>query len=256
MPETSSPFALNSKIALITGASSGLGRATAEVLAECGAHVIVNHCKQPEAAAVTAESIARNGGSASVVEADISSESAVNELFGQIQREYERLDILVNNAGITKAQDIFTTSLQDWESILAVNLTGCFLCSRGAMELMRRQKSGRIVNLSSVVAHQGSLYGPVHYAASKSGILGITKSLARTGAPLGINVNAVAPGIIETELLFRTHGEEGVDKLAAATPLGLGKPRDVGLAVAFLSCEASRYITGTTLDVNGGLYFR
>ena len=124
------------------------------------------------------------------------------------------------------------------------------------MELMREQRSGRIVNISSVVAHRGALFGHVHYAATKSGILGFTKTLARTGAPLGINVNAVAPGIIETELLRRTHGDEGVADLAQTIPLGLGRPSDVSNAVAFLCAEASRYITGATLDVNGGAYFR
>ena len=110
--------------------------------------------------------------------------------------------------------------------------------------------------MSSVVGHQGALFGHVHYAATKSGILGFTKTLARTGAPLGITVNAVAPGIINTELLFATHGEAGVKKLADGIPLGLGEPRDIGLSVAFLAGEGGRYITGTCIDVNGGMYMR
>ena len=124
------------------------------------------------------------------------------------------------------------------------------------MEIMKEQKSGRIVNISSVVAHQGALFGDLHYAATKSGILGITKTLARTAAPLGITVNAIAPGCIETELLVESLGQEKVDELAAGIPLGIGSPRDIGLAVAYLCGGGGRYITGATIDVNGGFYMR
>ena len=244
---------LTGKIALVTGAAQGLGRATAETLAGCGAQVIVNHLNQPDVAEMLANNL---GNGAWAAQADVSSEAEVERLFETIRQRCGRLDILVNNAGTARSQDIFETSLEDWTQVLNTNLTSCFLCSRRAMELMREQRSGRIVNISSVVAHRGALFGHVHYAATKSGILGFTKTLARTGAPLGINVNAVAPGIIETELLRRTHGDEGVADLAQTIPLGLGRPSDVSNAVAFLCAEASRYITGATLDVNGGAYFR
>lgn len=256
MPKALTSFALNGKIALITGAATGLGRATAEVLAECGAHVIVNHFHQADLAGEVVAGLEQRGFRAQAMDADVSSEESVDQLFEGIRREYGRLDILVNNAGIARAGDIFATSLKEWEEVLLVNLTGCFLCCRRAMEIMKEQTCGRIVNISSVVAHRGSLFGPVHYAASKSGILGMTKSLARTGAPLGINVNAVAPGVIRTELLYKTNGKEAVDRLESEIPLGLGTPRDIGLAVAFLAGPAARYITGATLDVNGGTYFR
>lgn len=121
---------------------------------------------------------------------------------------------------------------------------------------MAQQHFGRIINISSVVGERGALFGHVHYAATKSGMLGMTKTLARTGAPLGITVNAVAPGIIETELLFKTHGAEGVEKLSASIPLGLGKPRSIGLAVSYLAGEGGNYITGSVLDVNGGMNMR
>lgn len=253
----SSPFDLTGKIALVTGAAQGLGFATAEALTACGAQVIVNHLNQPALAEELARSLEqKTGARAWAMQADVSSEEDVDRLFASIRQHCGWIDILVNNAGTTSAQDIFSTSLDDWHRILDTNLTSCFLCSRRAMELMRERRHGRIVNISSVVAHRGALYGHVHYAATKSGILGLTRTLARTGAPLGINVNAVAPGIIETELLQRTHGNEGVDRMAADIPLGLGRPSDVGHAVAFLCTEASRYITGATLDVNGGAYFR
>jgi len=256
MASNLSHFALDGKISLVTGAATGLGRATAEVLAECGAHVIINHHRQAAVAGEVVASLRQRGCAASAREADVSSEEAVNKLFDDIRGEHGRLDVLVNNAGLARQQDIFSTSLKDWEEVLSVNLTGCFLCSRRAMEMMKEQAGGRIINISSVAAHRGSLYGPVHYAASKSGILGVTKSLARTGAPFGINVNAVAPGLIRTDLLYKTNGEEAIARLESVIPLGLGSPRDVGLAVAFLAGDAARYITGATLDVNGGTYFR
>jgi NAD(P)-dependent dehydrogenase (short-subunit alcohol dehydrogenase family) len=124
------------------------------------------------------------------------------------------------------------------------------------MELMKEQGSGRIINISSIVGERGALYGHVHYASTKSGMFGFTKTLARTAAPLGITVNCIAPGIIETELLFETHGASEVAKLADGVPLGLGKVRDIGLAAAYLAGEGGRYITGSTIDVNGGMYLR
>ena len=140
----------------------------------------------------------------------------------------------------------------EFHAVMDTNLTSAFLCSREAVKLM--PGPGRIVNISSVTGERGALYGHVHYAATKSGLLGFTKTLARTLAPRGITVNAVAPGIIETELLQRTHGAEEVAKLAAQVPLGLGTPRDVALAVAFLCGPGGRYMTGATLDVNGGMH--
>jgi NAD(P)-dependent dehydrogenase (short-subunit alcohol dehydrogenase family) len=244
------------QIALVTGASRGLGHGIALVLAEQGADVIVNYRSARREAEEVVKEIRALGRRALVVRADVSREADVRRLFARIKREFGRLDILVNNAGTTQAQDIFETSSADWERIIRTNLTSCFLCSKAAMELMRRQKSGRIVNISSIVGQRGALFGHVHYAATKAGMLGMTKTLARTGAPLGINVNCVAPGIIATELLEQTHGRKGVAELAKQVPLGLGTPRDIGLAVAFLCGEGGRYITGATIDVNGGMNFR
>lgn len=243
-------------MALVTGASRGLGRGIALVLAEQGADVVVNFVHARDEAAQVAAQIQQLGRRALAVQADVSQAAEVERLFAAVRGEFGRLDILVNNAGTSQARDIFETSLEDWRRILDTNLTSCFLCSKAAMEMMAAQKSGRIVNISSVVGEQGALFGHVHYASSKSGMLGFTKTLARTGAPLGITVNAVAPGIIDTELLQQTHGSEKTAALAQQVPLGLGTVRDVGLAVAFLCGEGGRYITGSTLDVNGGLYLR
>lgn len=249
-------FELTGKVALVTGSSRGLGSGIALVLGEYGADVVVNyHSAQPRAEEVV-EQIKKFGRRASMVQADVSKADDVQRLFDEVQNQFGRLDILVNNAGSTRAQDIFETEESDWDHILETNLKSCFLCSKRAMTLMKAQGGGRIINISSVVGHRGALYGHVHYAATKSGMFGITKTLARTGAPLGINVNTVAPGCIDTELLHQTHGDETVQELADSIPLGLGTCRDVGLAVAFLCGEGGRYITGSTIDVNGGMYYR
>lgn len=248
---------LQNKTALVTGASRGLGKGIALALAANGAEVIINYPPFEEYPAEAVREIEALGGKAFALEADVSSYESVHLLYEQIREKAGRLDILVNNAGTSQAKDIFETGPEDWKHILDVNLSSGFYCSKKAMEMMREQGwGGRILFVSSMVAHQGALYGHVHYAASKSGQLGMMKTLARTGAPLGITVNAVAPGVIQTELLTRTHGEEGVSALAGAIPLGLGQPADVGNAVAFLCSENARYITGATLDVNGGMYLR
>jgi len=247
---------LSGKIALVTGASRGLGRGVALVLAERGADVVVNYLNDENEAKQVVREIEKFGVKSLCVKADVSRKDGVSVLFAAIMQKFGRLDILVNNAGTARAQDIFETTEEDWDFIINTNLKSVFLCSKEAMRIMREQRSGRIISMSSIVAHRGALFGHVHYASTKGGILGFTKTLARTGAPLGITVNAVAPGIIETELLFKTHGEEGVKELAAGVPLGLGLPRDIGLAVAYLAGEGGRYITGATIDVNGGMYLR
>lgn len=251
------PLPLEGKIALVTGAARGIGKGIALVLAEQGADVILNDKLPNLEGEVVAGKIAEMGRRVRMIEADVSVEAEVTTMFRTIREEFGRLDILVNNAGTSKTQTIFESSFEDWQYVINTNLASCFLCSKCAMELMAEQRYGRIVNISSMVGEQGALFGHVHYAATKSGMIGMTKTLARTGAPLGITVNAIAPGIIETELLFKVHGAEGVAKLSASVPMGvLGKPRHVGLAVAYLCGEGGSYITGSTLDINGGMYMR
>lgn len=246
---------LTGQIALVTGAGRGLGRGIALVLAEQGAHVAVNDLDAASAARTVAD-IEALGRRSVALPGNVRRADEVARVFAEFDRQFEKLDILVNNAGTAQARDIFEIDEDDWEFILDTNLGSCYRVSKAAMERMREHRGGRIVNISSVSGEQGALFGHVHYSASKAGMLGFTKSLARTGAPLGITVNAVAPGIIDTELLRKTHGDEEVATLAGRVPLGLGRVRDVGLAVAFLCGEGGRYITGATLDVNGGLYMR
>ena len=238
---------LKGKIALVTGASRGLGRGVATVLAEKGATVVVNFRSGAEAAAETVAAIEKAGGTAVAMQADVSESGEVGKLFDRIAETFGRLDILVNNAGTSRAQDIFEMSEADWDFILKTNLKSVFLCSKRAMEMMREQNFGRIISMTSMVAYRGAVFGHCHYAATKGAILSFTRTIARTGAPYHITANAIAPGIIETELLFQTHGEEGVAKLAATVPLGLGKPRDVGLAAAFLAGEGGGDITGACI---------
>jgi 3-oxoacyl-[acyl-carrier protein] reductase len=247
---------LTGKTALITGSLRGIGKGIALALAEKGADIVLNDLAESDGLEETMARIKRFNRKVFFKAADVSVQKDVEALFSFVKDSTGQLDILVNNAGTSQAKDIFDISLEDWEHILGTNLTSCFLCAKYAMEMMRKQRDGRIINISSVVGQQGALYGHAHYSASKSAILGLTKTLARTGAPLGIRVNCIAPGIIETDLLNQTHGIEGVAKIAGEVPLGIGQPRDVGLAVAFLAGEGGNYITGATIDINGGLYFR
>lgn len=247
---------LNGMTALVTGSGKGLGRAIALVLAEQGADVIINDINESNDIEDTLAQIRQLNRKAWFVKADVTKEAEVKSLFLFIEKEIGKLDVLINNAGTDRSNDIFSISLEEWNYIMTTNLTSCFLCSKYAMQLMKNKNFGRIVNISSVAGQNGTLKGHVHYSSSKSAMYGFTKTLARTGAPIGINVNTVAPGLIESELSRITHGADGLERLRQSIPLGLGTPRDVGLSVAFLCGEGARYITGITLDVNGGLYFR
>lgn len=248
---------LAGRVALVTGAAGGIGSAVARALAREGAHVVVNHLDTPEAAQAVAAEIRALGCEALVAAADVGDEAMVEAMFRALDERFGRIDILVNNAGIARPEDIFETSLESWNAVLRANLTGPFLCARAAMLRMRAQGEGRIVQIGSVVGHQGALKGHVHYGTSKAGLHGFTKTLARTGAALGITVNAVAPGIVATEMLERTHGEAGIAALRKLVPLDdLATPDDVAAAVVFLCGEGGRHITGAILDVNGGMLMR
>ena len=180
----------------------------------------------------------------------------VDKLFDSTMSKFGRVDILVNNAGTDSTESIFDLDIEKWEEIMKINLTSNFLCAKKAMEIMRKQKYGRIIQVSSVVAEQGSLYDQVHYAASKAGQLGITKTLARTGAPYGITVNAITPGVIKTDLVLESLGIEGrLDAVLKKIPMGkLGELEDMGTTAVFLASDEAKYITGVTIQLNGGLY--
>jgi 3-oxoacyl-[acyl-carrier protein] reductase len=244
-------FRLDGKTALVTGAGRGIGAAIARAFAGAGARVAVN-----DRDAASAETLAASLPGALALPGDVGDEGTVAAMFDTLAQRCGRLDVLVNNAGTTRDETIFETTLASWNEVLRVNLTSAFLCSKRAMEMMRAQRSGRIILLGSVTGHQGALFGHLHYAVSKAGIHGFAKTLARTGAPLGITVNAIAPGIIETELLVATHGREALADLEKRVPLGLGQPDDVGAAALYLASDAGKHVTGAVLDVNGGMYMR
>lgn len=245
------------RVALVTGAAGGIGAACANALAIAGYDVCINHFGTPDTAETVATDVRATGRQALVIDCDVGDEPSVEAMFKAVDRAFGRLDVLVNNAGIARAEDIFETSLDSWNAVLRTNLTGAFLCARAAMIRMRTQGSGRIIQMSSVVAHQGALKGHVHYGASKAGLIGLTKSLARTAAIHGITVNAVAPGIVETDMLHATHGDAGIAELKARVPLNaLAMPDDIAAAVVYLASDAARHITGAVLDINGGLMMR
>ncbi len=245
-------MSLSGKVALVTGGSRGIGRAICIRLAELGAHVLVNYASRPDAAEETVAKIEGNAGQAFAVKFDVADVSEVQQSIKQLIADHERIDILVNNAGITRDGLLATMKEDDWDRVMDVNLKGVFNCSKAAFRPMMKNRWGRIINITSVVGVTGNA-GQSNYAASKAGIIGLTKSSAQEFASRGITVNCVAPGYIETEM---TEGLSDTvkEKLMQGIPMAvLGEPRDVAGAVAFLSSEDARYITGQVIHVNGGL---
>ncbi len=245
-------FDLTGKYALVTGASRGIGKAIAIAFAKCGADVIINYRSDDESAQKVADEITATGRKAEKFKADVTDEQSVKELYAFIKKEFGRLDILVNNAGISQAKDIFEMELEDWNNVMNVNLTSAFLCSKYAMEIMKNQGTGRIISIASQAGERGALFGHAHYAASKSGMLAMTKTLARTAAPYGITANCIAPGVIFTDFTYAVHNDEEIASLEKSIPLGLGKPDDVSAAAVYLASDEARYVTGATIDINGG----
>lgn len=248
-----SAASLEGKIALVTGGSRGIGRSICVELASRGAHVLVNYRSGEDAAKETVGLCEKAGGKAEAVGFDIADAEAVEKAVKQILADHKRLDILVNNAGVNKDQLLIRTSLDDWNSIIGTNLGGTFYMLKTVGRAMMKQRGGSIVNISSVVGRSGNI-GQTAYSASKAGILGMTKSIAKELGSRNVRVNAVCPGFIETEMtgdLVEGAGEELIKNI----PLGrIGKPEEIAGTVAFLAGEDAAYITGAVLDVNGGLY--
>jgi 3-oxoacyl-[acyl-carrier protein] reductase len=240
---------LSGKAAVITGAARGIGAAIARYLASNGASVVIADISGEAAAGFVSE-LETEGFKAIAVQTDISDEKSVSGMMDMTLRKFGKVDILVNNAGIIDSNPIPEMKIEDWDKVMGVNLKGTYLCSKAAIDIIIKNGGGRIVNISSMAGQLGGLKVGPDYSASKAGIIGLTKSFARYGAKYGINVNAVCPGFIETEM---TKGRDD----PASVPLGrLGMPEDVAKAVFFLASSLSDYITGATIDVNGGLYMR
>ena len=242
---------LSGRVALVTGASRGIGRAIAERLAAQGALVVA--AARGDHAQPVVDTIAAAGGTAEAVSLDVTEEGAAARLVASTLERHTRIDILVNNAGIARDQLMLRMKREDWDAVLATNLTGAFALTQAVLKPMIRQHGGRIISISSVVAQRGNA-GQANYAASKAGLIGFTKAVALEVASRGITVNVVAPGLIETDMT-RTLTNEGREEWASQIPLGrLGTPADIASAVCFLASDEASYITGHVLAVNGGMY--
>ena len=242
---------LNQKVALVTGGGQGIGRVIADNLAKMGAHTVLGDVNL-ENAEKAAKKIRDNGGKATAVLLNVMDPVNVRQVFDLIGKEFKPLDILVNNAGITKDGLFIRMKEDDWDRVLAVNLKGSFLCGQQAAKQMMKQRSGSIVNIASIVGVMGNP-GQANYSASKAGLIGLTKTMARELAPRNITVNAIAPGFIDTDMT-RVLDDKIRDKLIEQIPLArLGLPVDIAHSVAFLVSGQSNYITGQVINVNGGM---
>jgi 3-oxoacyl-[acyl-carrier protein] reductase len=246
-------MSLAGKVAVVTGGSRGIGRAVCLRLAEMGAKVVINYVSRPDAAEATKSAIEAKGGECLLVQFNVAETTEVQEAFKKITAEYGRIDILVCNAGITRDGLLARMKEDDWDQVMAVNLKGAFNCIKAGCRPMMKQRWGRIVMITSVVGFAGNA-GQVNYAAAKAGLVGLAKSTARELASRGITVNCVAPGYIDTEMTSDLP-DTIKEKLLTEIPLGvLGEGDDIAGAVAYLSSEDGRYVTGQTIHVNGGMY--
>ena len=240
------------KVALVTGAAQGIGKAIALLLAEKGADVVVSDINV-EKAQETAREIEEKGRKSMALKVNVADPDEVEQMVETIIEKFSRIDILVNNAGITRDKLLLRMSSEDWDAVLDVNLKGVFNCTKSVIKYMSKQRSGKIVNIASVVGLMGNV-GQANYAASKAGVIGFTKTVAREFAQRGININAIAPGYIQTPMT-EVLPEKVKEELMRLIPMGrLGQPEDVAQAVLFLVSEASNYVTGQVLNVNGGIY--
>ncbi len=240
------------RTAVVTGGSRGIGRAVCVALAKQGCNVVVNYCHGETVAAETVTLCQAEDANAVAVQADVSTAEGGKHLFEEAVRVFGRVDILVNNAGITRDNLILRMSEEEFDTVLNANLKGAFLCCKEAARRMVRQRYGRVVNLSSVVALRGNA-GQVNYAASKAGLIGLTKSLARELAGRNITVNAVAPGLIETDMTAALPETVRAEMVKDIPISRAGRPEDVANAVAFFAAEQSSYLTGQVLCVDGGM---
>jgi 3-oxoacyl-[acyl-carrier protein] reductase len=244
---------LKGRVALVTGAGRGIGRATALRLAQDGATVAVNYNASEAPAQEVIGLIESAGGKAIAVKADVSNPAEVDAMVARVTKELGGLHILVSNAGITRDQLLMRMKREDWDAVMATNLTATFLLAQAAMRPMLKQRGGRIIAVGSVVGQMGNA-GQTNYAASKAGLIGFAKALAREVASRAITVNVVAPGMIDTDMTKAIHADAKVD-WAAQIPLGrLGAADDIAAAVCFLASDEASYITGHVLAVNGGMY--
>ena len=243
---------LDGKVALVTGASRGIGRAIALRLAEEGAKVAINYAGNTARAEEVRKEIESRGGEALLVQADISDSKAVETMVSQVAERFGQIDILVNNAGITRDGLLMRMKEEDFDAVIDTNLRGVFYCTKAVSKLMMKKRSGRIVNMASVVGLTGNA-GQTNYAAAKAGVVGFSKSAARELASRGITVNAVAPGFIDTDMTAAMTDKAKETTLANIPLKRMGRPEDVANAVLFLVSDQAAYITGQVVNVDGGM---
>jgi 3-oxoacyl-[acyl-carrier protein] reductase len=245
-------FSLKDKVAVVTGASQGIGRDTALALAEAGAKVVVA-ARNEEKLTALVNDIAAGGGEAFAVKMDVADAEQVKAGFKQMVEKFGRVDILVNNAAVTRDGLAMRMKKEDWDAVLQTNLTGAHLCIQQVLPVMMKARAGRIINISSVVAQSGNA-GQANYVAAKAGLIGLTKAIAIEIASRGITVNAVAPGFIETPMTD-VLPDKVKEELKTRIPLGrMGSPKDVAAAIVFLASNEAGYVTGHVLNVNGGMH--
>ena len=243
---------LEGKTAIVTGASRGIGAEIAKYLAKEGARIAVNYSGSQSKAEEVVNEITANGGEAFAIQASVSDVESVSAMISETMNRFGSIDILVNNAGITRDNLLMRMKENEWDDVINTNLKGVFLCTKAVTRQMMKQRSGRIINISSVVGVSGNA-GQANYVAAKAGVIGLTKTTAKELASRNINVNAIAPGFITTEMTDEL-SEEVKNQMLTQIPLAkLGNPEDVAKAVVFLASEDSNYITGQTLHVNGGM---
>jgi 3-oxoacyl-[acyl-carrier protein] reductase len=242
---------LRGQVAIVTGGSRGIGRAIAFALAQEGANVVVNYASSSAAAETVVQEITSTGGNAIALKADVSKTLEVDALINAVIEKFNRVDILVNNAGITRDTLLLRMKLEDWQAVIDLNLTGVYLCTKAVSKGMLKQRSGRIVNITSVAGQMGNP-GQANYSAAKAGVIGFTKSIAKEFASRGITVNAVAPGFIATDM---TNDLNNTEEILKFIPLArFGQPEEIAGMVRFLASDpAAAYITGQVFNVDGGM---
>jgi len=247
---------LTGKVAIVTGASSGIGHATALSLANCGAAVAVNYHNNEIGAELLRKQIVANGGKAVAIQADVTVASDVESLVKRTVEEFGTVDILVNNAGsLIERLRLLEMSEERWDQVVDLNLKSAFLCCKAVAPLMMERKTGAIINLSSIAGRNGGALGSLHYSSAKGGLISFTKGLAKELAPFGVRVNAVSPGVIDTPYHEQFSSPEMMKNYVNAIPLGrVGNSDDVAKVIAFLASDAASYLVGETIEVNGGMY--
>ncbi|WP_018660029.1 3-oxoacyl-[acyl-carrier-protein] reductase [Heyndrickxia acidiproducens] len=240
------------RVVLVTGASRGIGREIALEFAKNGAHVIVNYAGNANKAEQVAADVREYGSEALAIKADVSKEAEVQEMFKEVLARFGKIDILVNNAGITRDNLLMRMKEAEWDAVINTNLKGVFLCTKAAARPMMKQRKGKIINISSVVALSGNP-GQANYVAAKSGVIGLTKTAARELAGRGINVNAIAPGFIHTDMTEQLTEELKQGMLGQIPLARFGDPQDVAKVALFLASDSADYVTGQTIHVDGGM---